>query len=59
MIKKPAGWQVGLILAIRVLVTSSSAIFIRLSFAIALVSRNEPNEQESVQLYFPNENASV
>jgi len=27
--------------------------------AIAIVSRNDPNEQESVQLYFPNENASV
>ena len=35
MIKKPAGWQVGLILAIGVLMTSTSAIFIRLSFAIA------------------------
>ena len=27
--------------------------------AIAIFSRNDPNEQESVQLYFPNENASV
>lgn len=27
--------------------------------AITIVSRNDPNEQESVQLYFPNENASV
>ena len=27
--------------------------------AIAIVSRNDPNEQESVQLYFPNENAPV
>ena len=27
--------------------------------AIAIVSRNDPNEQESVQLYFPNENMSV
>jgi len=35
MIKKPAGWQVGLILAIGVLMTSTSAIFIRLSLAIA------------------------
>jgi drug/metabolite transporter (DMT)-like permease len=35
MIKKPAGWQVRLILAIGVLMTSTSAIFIRLSFAIA------------------------
>ena len=35
MIKKPAGWQVGIILAIGVLMTSTSAIFIRLSFAIA------------------------
>jgi hypothetical protein len=34
MIKKPLGWQVGLILAIGVLMTSTSAIFIRLSFAI-------------------------
>ena len=59
MIKKPAGWQIGLILAIGVLVTSTSAIFIRLSFAIALVFRNDPNEQESVQLYFSNENAPV
>ncbi|PZV20323.1 MAG: EamA family transporter [Snowella sp.] len=32
--KKPAGWQVRLILAIGVLMTSTSAIFIRLSFAI-------------------------
>ena len=59
MIKKPAGWQVRLILAIGVLMTSSSAIFIRLFIAIAIVSRNDPNEQESVQLYFPNEIASV
>ena len=35
MIKKPTGWQVGLILAIGVLMTSTSAIFIRLAFAIA------------------------
>ena len=35
MIQKPAGWQVGIILAIGVLMTSTSAIFIRLSFAIA------------------------
>ena len=34
MIKKPAGWQVRLILAIGVLMTSTSAIFIRLSFVI-------------------------
>jgi len=27
--------------------------------AIAIVSRNDPNEQESVQLYLPNENTSV
>jgi uncharacterized RmlC-like cupin family protein len=27
--------------------------------AIAIVSRNDPNEQESVQLYFPNENVAV
>ena len=27
--------------------------------AIAIVSRNDPNEQESVQLYFPTENVSV
>ena len=59
MIKKPTGWQVGYILAVGVLMTSTSAIFIRLSFAIAIVSRNDPNEQESVQLYFPNDNASV
>jgi uncharacterized RmlC-like cupin family protein len=39
--------------------TSSSAIFIRLFIAIAIISRNDPNEQESVQLYFPNEIASV
>lgn len=35
MIKKPLVWQVGIILAIGVLMTSTSAIFIRLSFAIA------------------------
>jgi len=27
--------------------------------ALAIVSRNDPNEQESVQLYFPNENVAV
>ncbi len=35
MIKKPSGWQVGIILAIGVFMTSTSAIFIRLSLSAA------------------------